>query len=335
MSAKSNPSPGWGRSGAATRQDRREGRTLATVDWIGFWAGLGEVAKNAYSLVVGVVGIIATYMAGNRSFWVGARHESFLMKRQAYADLIGTSVAMLDYLQGFSSAFIRASRVGQSPARVQTSSSGRIVEGTKLGRPVRPTLISSPLSRPTIWTRLSRAEGMLMLVEQADEARSAVAALRVALWTARSQSRVPDTLPVEFGNLVLGAARQYDATSAFLPHLESEAATLLKQRRSPRPSVSAPSWSRHRQCRSCSRASDALPRDSPVRLTATWAMSCCLREPCDRLPRISTAAEAVDSRNGGLRVSGKEQRLGGLVLVPVTRTRGRGRECPGRPAGSA
>lgn len=243
MSAKSNPSPGWGRSGAATRQDRREGRTLATVDWIGFWAGLGEVAKNAGPLVVGVVGIIATYMAGNRSFWVGARHESFLMKRQAYADFIGTSVAMLDYLQGFSSAFIRASRVGQSPARVQTSSSGRIVEGTKLGeaRSAHPYLFPAEPA-DDLDARLSRAEGMLMLVEQADEARSAVAALRVALWTARSQSRVPDTLPVEFGNLVLGAARQYDATSAFLrAHLESEAATLLKQRRSPRPSVSAPS----------------------------------------------------------------------------------------------
>lgn len=42
-------------------------RQYGCMDWVEFWGALGEVAKNGGTLVVGVVGIITTYLAGDRA----------------------------------------------------------------------------------------------------------------------------------------------------------------------------------------------------------------------------------------------------------------------------
>lgn len=76
-------------------QKRRRGpkpwAILHTMDWVWFWSGVGEVVKIAGPMVVGVVGIVFTYLGSTRQSKNQLRHELRAEKRRVYAEYLHAS----------------------------------------------------------------------------------------------------------------------------------------------------------------------------------------------------------------------------------------------------
>ena len=64
--------------------------TMTRMDWVWFWSATGEVVKNAGPLVVGVVGIVATYKASGRSERQAREVRIRDEKRAAYAKFLAS-----------------------------------------------------------------------------------------------------------------------------------------------------------------------------------------------------------------------------------------------------
>lgn len=122
---------------------------LGRVDWASFWAGLGEVMKNAGPLVVGVVGIVATYLAGARSVTEAGAREIRARKRQIYGEYAAEAGVYVDYYVAFSATFSGANT--EKPQKLS-----RALKSSTYPFPDAPTSAQQE--------RLSRAEAQALLI---------------------------------------------------------------------------------------------------------------------------------------------------------------------------
>lgn len=167
--------------------------TLIGMDWTWFWSALGEVVKNAGPLVVGVAGIVGTYMAGNRSIRASEAQERVAYRRQAYAEFMGTAGEVLGYVSHFAGMVVTFSNSEATPAMI---------------RAALQDSLPAPLPPDTL-TRLARSEAMVQMLESDKALRDAASGLLDSLRSAFVWSTASTVSITPLDHAVMDAGRRF------------------------------------------------------------------------------------------------------------------------------
>lgn len=147
------------------------------MDWTWFWGALGEVARNGGTLVVGLAGIVGTYMAGSRSMKVTAAHEALVYKRSVYADYIGAAGELVSFMAHFAATF------------------SSLAHGRLLAEVLEGQAHEFPALPEGAHARLTRAESLVHLLAAGSPVSPAAARLQADLMSIPNWCNTEDAEP--------------------------------------------------------------------------------------------------------------------------------------------